>query len=366
MNPMKATTNLTAFLWFLLVAVAATPPTAAVAQDHREEISPAAFPPQMNLRKYVPSTVSEGWRTVFATLPDPAKSPLMPGPNDIEGWKKVFDASEQRVMPLSEAAVKQLDVSVISKELGGVPVLQITPKGWVDNGKLLIYTHGGAYTLFSARSTLGSSALVAHLTGLRVISVDYTNPPRARWPEVTDEVVRVFKALNDEGFAMKDLAIYGDSAGGGLAAGAVLKLRDSGLGLPAAVVLWSPWADITETGDTYVTLKDAEPNYLYGTVLGPSADAYADRKDQKNPYVSPVYGDFQKGFPPTLIQGGTREIFLSNFVRLYQALDTAGQTVKLDLYEGMPHVFQIKLPGSPEAMTALKKTDAFLRKYLKR
>lgn len=196
-----------------------------------------------------------------------------------------------------------------------------------------------------------------------MISVDYTTAPRARWQEIIGQVVSVFKALNEEGFAMKDLAIYGDSAGGGLAAGAVLKLRDMGLGMPAAVVLWSPWADITETGDTYVTLKEAEPIYLYDRVLGPSADAYADPKDQKNPYVSPVYGDFAKGFPPTLIQGGTREIFLSNFVRLYQVLDTAGQTVKLDLYEGMPHVFQIRLPDSPESVTAVKKMNDFLEQY---
>ena len=100
-------------------------------------------------------------------------------------------------------------------------------------------------------------------------------------------------------------------------------------------------------------------------MLGPSADAYANKKDQKHPYVSPVYGDFRNGFSPTLIQGGTREIFLSNFVRLYQALDTSGQIVKLDLYEGMPHVFQAKSPESEESITALKKMDAFLVKYLK-
>jgi len=346
---------------FTITFVAPAPMTAQIPQ---KKVSLSEAQPQLNLRTYVPKTVSEGWQKVYAALPDPTKAPPMPGPNDIEGWKKVFDASEQRVMPLSEAAAKQFDVSVTRKKLGGVPVLEVTPKGWVDNGKLLIYTHGGAYTLFSARSTMGSAALAAATTGLRVISVDYTNPPRARWQEVTEQVVKVFKALNKQGFAMKDLGIYGDSAGGGLAAGAVLKLRDKGLGMPAAVVLWSPWADITETGDTYMTLKDAEPNYLYATALGPSADAYADRKDQKNPYVSPVYGDFTKGFPPTLIQGGTREIFLSNFVRLYQALDTAGQTVKLDIYEGMPHVFQVKAPGSPESVTAIKKMDAFLRKHL--
>jgi len=343
------------------MAIAA--PTLVFAQ---QEAPTGVAHPQLNLRTYVPSTVSEGWRTVYEAFPDPTQVPPMPGPNDIEGWKKEFEASEQRVIPLSEAVVKQLGVNVSSKELGGVPVLEITPKDWVNNGKLLIYTHGGAYTMFSASSTMGSSALVANVTGLRVISVDYTNPPRARWQEVTDQVVNVFKALNKQGFAMKDLAIYGDSAGGGLAAGAVLKLRDKGLGMPAAVVLWSPWADVTETGDTYVTLKAAEANYLYETVLGPSANAYVDPKDQKNPYVSPAYGDFTKGFPPTLIQGGTREIFLSGFVRFYQALDTAGQTVKLDIYEGMPHVFQVKAPESPESVTALKKMDAFLTQYLKK
>jgi acetyl esterase/lipase len=290
----------------------------------------------------------------------------LPGPNDIEGWQKAYDAVEQGALKIAEEAVSKLQVSVAGKNLDGVPVIEITPKGWVNDGKLLIYTHGGAYTFFSARSTLPSAALVANHTGLRVLSVDYTNPPRARWQEVTDQVVRAFKALSKEGFAMKDLAIYGDSAGGGLAAGAVLKLRDAGLGMPAAVVLWSPWADVTETGDTYVTLKAAEPNYLYERVLGPSADAYADLKDQKNPYVSPVYGDFTKGFPPTLIQGGTREIFLSNFVRLYQALDTAGRSVTLDIYEGMPHVFQVKAPQSPETVTALKKMDAFLKQHLKK
>jgi acetyl esterase/lipase len=343
-----------------VVLVAFAVPTPALAQNG----APPQSQSQTNLRTFVSDTVSEGWRQVFEALPDPTKVPRLPGPNDFEGWKKVHETYEQATLAAAEEAEKKLQVTVASKNLGGVPVLEITPKDWVDNGKVLVYTHGGAYTMFSARSTLTSAALVASRTGLRVISVDYTNPPRARWAEVTGQVVRVFKALNAQGFAMKDLAIYGDSAGGGLAAGAVLKMRDLGMGMPAAVVLWSPWADITETGDTYVTLKEAEPNYLYERVLGPSADAYADPKDQKNPYVSPVYGDFKKGFPPTLIQGGTREIFLSNFVRLYQALDSAGQTVTLDIYEGMPHVFQVKLATSPESMMALEKMDAFLQRHL--
>ena len=149
-----------------------------------------------------------------------------------------------------------------------------------------------------------------------------------------------------------------------MAPGVTLKMRDQKLGMPAAVVLWSPWSDITETGDTYVTLKHAEPTYLYDKILKPSADAYADPKDQKNSYVSPVYADYSQGFPPTLIQGGTKEIFLSNFVRQYQALDIAGRTVKLDLYEGLPHVFQGQLPDAPESRLAMKKMREFLLQHL--
>ena len=93
------------------------------------------------------------------------------------------------------------------------------------------------------------------------------------------------------------------------------------------------------------------------------ANSYADPADQKNSYVSPVYGDFTKGFPPTLIQGGTKEILLSNFVRLYQKMDLADVNVKLDLYEGMWHVFQ-SFYDIPEAIIARKKTANFFNKHL--
>ncbi len=313
---------------------------------------------------HVPATISPAWQSFLMSLPDPNLSPQAPAPDDVAGWKRVQDAAEAGRGPEADALVERYGVTVTPKNIGGVPVLDITPHGWRDNGNVLVYVHGGAYTLLSARTTLGSSALAATRTGLRVISVDYTLAPHAKWREITDQVVAVIAELREQGYAMADIAIYGDSAGGGLAAGVVLKMRDQGMGMSAAVVLWSPWADITETGDTYVTLRDAEPYYIYERILGPSADAYADPAEQKHPYVSPVYGDFSTGFPPTLIQGGTKEIFLSNFIRLYQALDTAGQTVKLDLYEGMTHVFQPRLPDSPESTTALKKMSPFLEQHL--
>ncbi len=312
---------------------------------------------------HIPDTISQEAQAYLRMLPDPHLQPAVPGPTETEQWKAIQNIMEARNLEKQKDVVERLDPDVKKRTLGGVPVLDIKPRNWQNNGKVLVYTHGGAYTLNSAASTLGSSALMAHATGLRVISIDYTLAPHAKWQEVTDQVVTVFTELGNQGYAMKDIAIYGDSAGGGLAAGSVLKMRDQGMGMPAAVVLWSPWSDITNTGDTYFTMKHAEPAYSYESVLRPSADAYADPKDQKHPYVSPVYGDYTKGFPPTLIQGGTKEIFLSNFVRHYQALDVAGQTVKLDLYEGMTHVFMVAIPNSPESQLALSKVDAFLKEH---
>ena len=102
--------------------------------------------------------------------------------------------------------------------------------------------------------------MAANATGLRVISVDYTVAPFSKWNQTTDQVISVIQALKDEqGYSLNDIAIYGDSAGGGLAAGSVLKMRDKGIGMPAAVVLWSPWTDVTQNGDTYFTLKASDP-----------------------------------------------------------------------------------------------------------
>ncbi|MFI5406635.1 MAG: alpha/beta hydrolase fold domain-containing protein, partial [Nitrososphaerales archaeon] len=158
-------------------------------------------------------------------------------------------------------------------------------------------------------------------------------------------------------------AMYGDSAGGGLVASSVLKMRDEGIGIPSAIVLWSPWTDVSRTGDTYSTLKRADP-FISELMLKNMGDTYANLTDQKNPYVSPVYGNFTKGFPPTMIQVGTKEVLLSDSVRLYQSLDQADIPVKLDVYEGMPHVFQTSLNDTTESTLAISKTIEFIKEYL--
>lgn len=314
---------------------------------------------------FIPTTISKQAQEMLKNLTMNMPSFATPDPDDLEGWKKLNQQINSVDIFESQSIIDSYQSNIIYTKLGGVNVIDVKPLDWNDNGKILVYLHGGGYTFFSANSTLGAVIPVANTTGLRVISVDYTLAPFSKWNQTTSEVVSVIQALiKEKDYSLEDIAMYGDSAGGGLVASSVLKIRDEGIGIPAAIVLWSPWTDITGSGDSYHTLKNADPFLPPDFSLNNMADAYANPSDQKNPYVSPVYGNFSKGFPPTLIQGGTKEILLSDFIRLYQAIDQVNIPVKLDLYEGMPHDFQIFLYNTPETYTALSKMSKFLQQFL--
>lgn len=312
---------------------------------------------------HIPATISKVAAARMRLYPDPHGLPSMPPPTDREAWRDMQAMVEKFTLEAQEPVIEALKPRVTPRSVDGVAVLDVKPENWNDSGRVLVYIHGGGFTLLSAASTLATAALLASATGLRVVSIDYTLAPHADWQQVQEEVATVFKGLSSLGYRARHIAVAGDSAGGAIAASAVLKMRDHGAAMPAAVVLWSPWSDVTNRGDSYHTLQSAEALYTYEGFLKPSADAYAKPDYQAHPYVSPVYGQYGHGFPPTLIQGGTKEIFLSNFVRLYQAMDQADQVVKLDLYEGMTHVFQSAIPDSPESQIALEKVAEFLGKH---
>ncbi len=288
----------------------------------------------------------------------------LPEPLDVAGWQAKRAAIEAFFAKANEEVVARYAPTLEKRVLGGVPVVEIKPAGWKPDSRVLVYIHGGCYTLFSAASTLVCAVPLAHDTGLRVLSVDYSLAPESKWRAIVAQTTAVIRALAEQGQDLRSMAICGDSAGGALAAATVLKARDDGIGMPGAVVLWSPWSDITSCGDTFTTLKDVDPVLRYEDILDRSAAAYAAPEDQKNPYVSPVYADYTRGFPPTLIQAGTREIVLSGAVRQYRALATAGIPVFFDPYEGMWHIFQ-GFPGNlPESQEARRMVRDFLRTHL--
>src|SRR5581483_1426714 len=258
--------------------------------------------------------------------------------------------------------LQALGVEAKAVTLGDVPAIELTPPVMLSGG-IVLYVHGGAWVGGSAASTLGLPARISAALERRVISVDYTLAPAARWPQITDQVVAAYAALIASGVVPQQIVLLGDSAGGNLIATSTLKLRDQGEPMPAALVMLSPGTDLTQSSDTFTTLRYADP------ALGPedllaAISLYADAKDWTNPYVSPVYGDFAKGFPPSLIQVGTKEMLLSDSVRLYQAIKQAGVDAELDVYEGMPHVWHSYLSDAPETKAAFAEIRRFVERRL--
>ncbi len=232
--------------------------------------------------EHVPETISPEWGDVFAALGAVRFGPV-PAPDDLNAWREGQDARNAERKPKAERIAEAYGVTLREVTIGGVTVLEVTPNNRVREDKIAVYTHGGAYVFNSARAIATSAVIFAAETGLTVMSVDYTLAPHSKWQNTTDEVLAVFEGLSEMGFAAGDIVLYGDSAVGSLAAGSVLKMRDEGMDMPAALTLWSPWSDIGEVGDSYFTLRDVEPFYTYADILGPSALAYADAEDHKHP-----------------------------------------------------------------------------------
>jgi acetyl esterase/lipase len=338
--------------------------SSAAANDGRGEpgtgpdrpVQTSAVPARLIPATTISPEFAKIWQSIVVRAAGQAKA--SPAPDDLKAWADAWKKTEAMLATFSDAISARYHVTTTDLKLGDVPVVSVAPENWTDDGRALIYVHGGGFTAMSAHSSLFTSALMAARTGLKVIAIDYTIAPQAHWGQITDQVIAVYRALLASGQKPHGVGIWGDSAGGSIVAGSVLKLRDAETPMPGALVLWAPWADVSMAGDTYATLADFDPS-LSVESLKASAAAYANPSDQKNPYVSPVYGDYSKGFPPTLIQAGTREIFLSNAVRQYQAISAAGIPATLDLYEGMPHVFQPMGPDTPEGVLAMRKVVAF-------
>jgi acetyl esterase/lipase len=308
-------------------------------------------------------SISQEARERLQALTGPVRffpAPAKKSPETAEDWRAMRAAVETRTLAFIQPLVDELAPRVEEETFGNVPVLRVESRHGASKSGILIYVHGGGFTFLSARSSMDGAALMAAKTGRVVYSIDYTPAPDADWNEITRQVQSVYTALLEEGIPAGKISVFGDSAGGGIAAGSILRIRDAGLPLPAALLTQSACADLTASGETFRTMQSWDPAAVLQDVdVRLRAAQYASGDDQEHPYASPVFGDFSKGFPPTLIQAGTREFLLSDSVRLYQAIAGQGGLAVLDVYEGMPHVFQPLLHGVPESERAYRVADAF-------
>lgn len=309
----------------------------------------------------IPSTISQEAQDFLRNAP-----PIPPVPQTLAEWEALQAEIETKETPRSQEALRTLADKLEIKKMGGVDVHVITPKRFshANADKALIHIHGGGFYGYTSASSYFVTATLADRTGLRVYCIDYRLAPQHPFPAGLNDCVSAYREIVRE-VAPNKTGLMGISAGGTLILATVLKARDEGLPMPGALASITPATDLTGMGDTYGTLDGLDP-ILAAKSLPFVAKAYAGDADLKNPLISPLYAKYTKTFPPTMIQTGTRDLLLSDCVRLYRTMKDGGVDVELSVWEGMWHAFQV-VPNTsfPEATAGLKEIADFFGEKLK-
>jgi acetyl esterase/lipase len=205
---------------------------------------------------------------------------------------------------------------------------------------------------------------MAGFAGYKVISVDYRMPPDFPFPAALDDAVAVYReTLKTTPAAC--IAIFGTSAGGSLTCTTLLQAKAEGLPMPGAIAPGTPTVDLTDSGDSLYTNEGID-NVL-GTRDGfvrASVALYADGRDPRDPLLSPIYGDVT-GFPPAILSSGTRDLYLSNAVRMHRKLRAAGVEAILQVWEGQSHTQYMADITAPETKEYHDEVASFFDRHLR-
>ncbi len=281
-----------------------------------------------------------------------------------------WDAFVQSSVPGSEQFAQDMidryDLTVSEELIAGVPCFRIVPPNQSEDkkDKVLVFFHGGGYVLNPGKSGLTEATQMAGISGYTIISIDYRMAPKYPFPAAIDDGLAVYQELLKTVPAEK-IGVFGTSTGGAMSLILPLQCQDHGIALPGAVAAGTPWSDIAKVGDTYFS-NEGDDNVLvsYDGWLKAAAEVYANGHDLKDPYLSPVYGDYSN-FPPLLLVSGTRDLFLSNTVRVQDKMLKAQRPVELIVYEGISHAQYYFNPEAPETTQHFINLKNFFEHYLK-
>ncbi len=310
----------------------------------------------------VPDTVSRQMQVLIGAPLSPTWNVI---PTTAEEWKAQVDASAAAIMSGLPALREALGVKVEPMSIDGVKAHLVTPQTipLENRNRLLVHVHGGCFVSFPGESGTLEAILMAGFGRFKVISVDYRMPPDHPYPAALDDAMTVWKAATKMA-APKNMAIFGSSAGGNLTLAMILRARQDNLPLPGAIAPGSPMSDLTNSGDSF------HANAMLDNVLvapGMNCDRraalYANGHDLKDPMLSPVYGDL-RGFPPAILTSGTRDLFLSNTVRVHRKLRQAGVEAVLQVFEGQSHAHYMRDASAPETSEAFEEIARFFDRHL--
>lgn len=236
----------------------------------------------------------------------------------------------------------------------------LEPKEQPNTEKIILQLHGGGYVGAMRNAYRMFAGLYSEVSrGMAVLTPDYRVAPENPYPAALEDAFAAYCYLLEEGWFADQIIVAGDSAGGGLVMALCHYLKDHGKSLPCGIVAMSPWTDLTASGESYDT------NYERDPLFGKTRDSliynkeYIRDNDPLNAYISPLYGDF-RGFPPMLIQVGSYEMLLSDSVSVAAKAREQGVKVRLSIYDGMFHIFQMAAKMLPESKRAWVEIGKFM------
>lgn len=275
--------------------------------------------------------------------------------------KEWIQTGEYRKNPVEPAWTCPRGYSYEIIETGQFKMEYLRPEH-VVTGRVILQLHGGGYIgpirNIYRKFAVGYSKLSF---GGDVLTIDYRVAPEHPYPAALDDAVYAYRwLLEEKKYRPDQIVVAGDSAGGGLTLALGLYLRDHKIPLPAGLITMSPWCDLTCSGESYTTNYHRDP--LFGNTRESMLydSAYIGEEDPKNPYISPMFGDF-KEFPPVLIQVGSFEMLLSDSMSAAHLCKKMVVKHRLSVYEGMFHVFQMSLSLFPESQEAWEEVGEFLQ-----
>lgn len=241
-----------------------------------------------------------------------------------------------------------------------VPIVHIQPKT-TQSGLGILYLHGGGYVVGSSKSHTKLAAQIGHAAQAQVWLPEYRLAPEHTSPAAIEDIIAVYKALLAQGQDPKKLVIAGDSAGGGLSLSTAIAIRNAGLPLPAALVLLSPWVDLSLSGNSMKTHANQDA-MLSEDWLAWCAKNYCGQKSATDPTCSPLYADLT-GLPPVLIHVGTEEVLLDDAKRLAEQTEKHSIPTNLKVYDRVGHVFQFHAGILKESNDSIQNIGRFIHKY---
>jgi len=264
------------------------------------------------------------------------------------GWEK-FAAS---FVPAADLTFKPVSAR-------GVPAEWVTAPDSESN-RVVLYFHGGGYTIGSIASYRSYTGRLARATRSRLLSVGYRLAPEHPFPAALDDAVASYHWLLGQGISPSRIAVVGDSAGGGLALATVIAIRDAGAPIPAAIVAIGPVTDLAKEGASMRERAHLDPIVTYESSLAHARRYVGAQGDLKHPLASPLYADLH-GLPPVLIMVGTHEALFDDSTRFAARAEAAGVEVQLDIWEEMIHVWPFFADILPEGRQAIGKIGDYIQ-----